>query len=159
MSETKQEKQIRQFLEQLGQLESGELGQLKRYAGLSLDQANSAWRLFYRVLPRGVFQPHEPVYFLVATLYARADHTPKGNFGDAARAMRNRKNSQWLDSRMENLLNSRFTELPYHLNQLVAKLEPDGLRINCAQLLKDVLGWTHDSKFVQKRWARAYYRL
>lgn len=157
MSETKSDKQIRQFLEKLDQLDPSERGQLKRYAGFSLEQASSAWRLFYRVLPRGVYPPQEPIYFLIAVLYTLAGSTPKGNLGDSLRAVRNPRNASWLDNQVERLLNARFEELPYYLSRLMGTLGSVGIRVNWSQLLKDVFLWTSDSKWVQKRWARAYY--
>lgn len=76
----------------------------------------------------------------VAELHARRDRSPS------------------IEHRFIALLDADEEQLPHRLRQMVALLQGEGIRIYWVQLLKDLLAWTHDRRYVQQRWAREFYR-
>lgn len=155
-SDSKAEK----FLQNLFALDAGGKAKLKRDAGKSLSEAQSLG-LFYRLLPPGVSGAQEEIYFLLATLYPLAESGRTGNLGSSlhyARA-RNPKNCKGLDHRVEILLDSDTTQLPFRLRQTVRFLKSNNVAVNWQQLLWDLTRWHYASRIVQKTWARAYFGL
>jgi CRISPR type I-E-associated protein CasB/Cse2 len=154
--------QIKTFVENLAKLDSGGCARLKRNAGSRLsDSHGGAMGLFYnRLLPPGVGRWAEDWYFLVATLYP-LEKEEKGpipaNFGVSLRRVRNSRNEAGLDRRVERLLDADEQQLPFQLRQAVHFLTSNRGRVDWEQLLKDLLQWTRPDRFVQRRWARAYF--
>ena len=64
---------VRLFIERLDGLDAGDRARFRRCAGRTLAEAGEALGLFYRLLPTGVPDREEDLYFLVATLYPMAD--------------------------------------------------------------------------------------
>lgn len=77
----------------------------------------------------------------VAELYARRDQSPS------------------IEHRFIALLDADEEQLPHRLRQMVALLQGERIHIHWVQLLKDLLAWTHDRRYVQQRWAREFYRV
>ena len=131
-----------------------------RSVGKPLDEANRNLGLFYGLLPHaGVPTWQEPRYWLVATLYPLADVTGRGSFGDALHRARSTKYKKGLDRRVEALLDSDEAQLAYRLGQAVRFLRSHRIPVNWQSLLEDLLQWDHPSRFVQKKWAKAYFSL
>lgn len=148
------------FIANLQRLNAGDRARLKRSAGRPLDEATQCLGLFYRLLPYGgVAQAHEPTYWLVAALFPLADETSHGSFGDALRRARSPRYRKGLDRRVEALLDSDPAQLPHRLAQAVRFLHSQRVPINWRSLLEDLLQWEHPNRFVQKKWARAYFSL
>ena len=115
--------------------------------------------LFYRLLPFGIGIAQEEIYFLLATLYPLADGGGSGNFGSSLRHARDPKNHKGLDRRVEILLDSDNTQLPFRLRQAVRFVKSNNAAVNWQILLKDLLRWHYVNRIVQKQWARAYFGL
>lgn len=49
-------------------------------------------------------------------------------------------------------------ELAYRLRGLIRMLAAEGIPIDVYQLARDLRGWRAESRYVQKRWAKAFYR-
>lgn len=62
-----------------------------------------------------------------------------------------------IEARFIALLDADEEQLSNRLRQLVGLVHADDVRIGWAQLLKDILDWNHDRRFVQQRWARDFY--
>lgn len=150
---------IRTFIERLARLDAGERACLKRNAGKTLAEArDTALALFYRLLPPGVPEPQEEIYFLVATLYPLTEASNTGNLGDALRWARAvTQSSQGLDRRVRILLDSDVTQLPFRLRQAIHYLASNRIPIDWARLLRDLLAWNNPRRRVQREWARAYF--
>lgn len=159
------DEKIKEFLGNLASLDPGGRAKLKRDAGKELAEAQSIG-LFYRLLPYGLSDEQEKMYFLVATLYPLAKSSGAKNFGTSLKTLRQSKNrkrepTKSMDKRFEVLLDSDKGQLPYRLRQVVKFLNSGEQKIgvNWAQLLKHLLGWQHPSRYVQKEWAREYFAL
>ncbi len=149
---------VRLFIERLDGLDAGDRARFRRCAGRTLAEAGEALGLFYRLLPTGVPDREEDLYFLVATLYPMADGGGAGNLGASLRRTRSRDNSAGLDRRVEILLDADLPRLPFRLRQAVHLLHSHRVAANWYQLLADVRHWSHPNRFVQREWAKSYFR-
>lgn len=156
MPQLELDEKVEKFLQNLSALDAGSKAKLKRDAGKPLTEAQSLG-LFYRLLPYGLSAAQEEVFFLLATLYPLADGGGTGNFGASLRRARDPKNHKGLDRRVEILLDSDITQLPFRLRQAVRFLKSNRVSVNWQQLLEDLLRWNYSNRAVQKRWARAYF--
>jgi CRISPR system Cascade subunit CasB len=145
------------FIERLAKLDTGERARLKRCSGQTINEAREI-ALFYSILPNGVSQSRENIYFLIATLYAMADSTAvERDFGASLRQAQNPKNRKGLDRRVQVLLDADENQLPFRLRQAVHYLKSQQVKINWQKLLEDLLRWSSESRSVQRRWARSYF--
>lgn len=158
MPEREPDPKVADFLKKLRALDAGDKAKLKRDAGKTIAEAQSIG-LFYRLLPYGLTPAHEETYFLVATLYPLAEEGGKGNLGDSLRRARNAQNEKGLNRRVEILLDSDATQLPFRLRQAIRLLKTNEVKVNWQRLLEDLLQWNHPQRFIQKQWARAYFAL
>jgi CRISPR system Cascade subunit CasB len=55
------------------------------------------------------------------------------------------------------LLAAHPDDLDFHLRQAVSFLKSRDVPVNWHQLLSDVLAWGHPERYVQRRWARAFW--
>ncbi len=153
---TKRDERIQAFIINLNGLDPGGRARLKRNAGKRLNEARHIGT-FYRILPLGTPPYEEEIFFLVATLFPLADNGEIQNFGHSLKRARDSQNARGMDRRFEVLLDADKYQLPFHLRQSVRLLHSRRISINWTQLLKDLLGWSHADKYVQKRWARDYF--
>lgn len=145
------------FIGRLANLDAGERARLKRCSGQTLNEARET-ALFYSILPGGVPQYKENIYFLVATLYAMAEsNTAERDFGASLRQAQNPNNRKGLDRRVQILLDSDENQLPFRLRQAVHYLKSQQVKINWQKLLEDLLWWSSENRSVQRRWARSYF--
>jgi CRISPR system Cascade subunit CasB len=159
MSDEDRSPQVRQFLARLGSLDPGQRARLRRAAGKDMGEATNVLGLFYRLVPWEVPISRHDIYFLVATLFPMVDGGGKGNLGHALHLARQGTGAKGLDSRMDTLLDSDETQLPFRLRQTIHYLQSNRIRLDWAKLLEDLLWWSHPDRFVQQQWARSYYGL
>ncbi len=157
MSDYQPNPKVTAFFERLDRLDPGGRARLKRSAGKSLAESRDALGLFYSVLPFGVPQAQEEIYFLAATLYPMADGGGKGDLGAALRRARQAKNMRGLDRRVEILLDADETQLGFRLRQAIQLLHSNRVRVDWSRLLDDMLWWNRPERRVQRRWARSYF--
>jgi len=156
-----------QFAQRLDQLPRGDRAILRRNAGRTLAESRGVMPIFFRIF-RGL-PAEEEIYFLVATLHAtnRAGGTP-GNFAATMRALsRSASGDDPVDRRMRLLLDATFDlldgykpgggELAFRLRQCTKLAGSRGVGVDWIQLIKDLRGWGHPDRYVQKRWARSYF--
>ena len=153
----KNDDRIVKFFQRLDDLSAGERARFKRNVGKSLAESHDVLGLFFRVLPHGVSERDEPWFFQVATLFPFAGSAEKGSFGTTLRSARSEDNGDALDRRMEILLAADEEQLAFRLRQAVNFVASQDLTVNWPQLLSDLTYWSHRDRFVQKRWARAYF--
>ena len=160
MPKNEPDSRIAEFVTKLAALDAGDKAKLKRDAGRTIAEAQSIG-LFYRLLPYGLNAAQEEIYFLVATLCGLADGGGKGNLGASLHRTRDQdpKKNRGLNRRVEILLDSDTTQLPFRLRQAVRFLKSKNERVNWQQLLQDLLRWNYSSRIAQKEWARAYFAL
>jgi CRISPR system Cascade subunit CasB len=96
-------------------------------------------------------------YFLLGSLFAHhpTAYEARENLGDALRLTGSNESAE---KRFAALLNCRSERLGYHLRQAVRLAESRGIKINYRRLLFDLLDWSHPDRYVQLKWARAYWR-
>lgn len=155
------------FIANLAGLNRGSLANLRRNAGNTLAEARNAVGLFYHLLPPGVPEREEEIYFLVATLYGLNKHKMSDNFGATMRTVKIKTGQDGIDRRMAILLDSEFDlidgfrpgggEMAYRLRQCVKLAAGHEVGVNWEALLHDLLRWSWPGKRVRKQWARSYY--
>lgn len=145
------------FIDRLEKLDAGDRARFKRNAGKSLSEASDALGLFYHLLPPGIPQYQEEIYFLLATIYPLAESGGNGDFGTLLAKAQNSSNKKGLDRRVEFLLDADTDQLAFRLRQSVHFLHSCRVGINWVQLLDDLLQWSHPDRYIQKRWARSYF--
>jgi CRISPR type I-E-associated protein CasB/Cse2 len=151
------------------------LSRLRRGLGKPIDAtlAESGW-LFADVPDR----PQQALYnaCLVAGLFGllhqgadKVDESPPRNLGaslyDLADKERSRRNPKpkpdepvdTAERRLATLLRSHRDDLPSHLRQTVSLLKSRGVTIDWSGLLRDLMAWDHPDRYVQRKWARAYW--
>ncbi len=166
------------FINDLAELlrsDTGKAAVLRRNAGNSICEARGvAW--FHSLLGRHSKSWNEEAYFLVATLFASdkeavdGKNKSKGDFGATLRALRSKSaasptDSSPLDRRFNILLDADYDpgiggELAFRLRQTTKRIIAGKDRSVCIawpQLLYDVKRWNHETKWIQKKWARSYY--
>ena len=132
-------------------------------------------------LPASPREKREDAYYLVGALFAywhqgkdTVGTNPPANMGaslydmvkqDVAADTSNRKpEDKWKDAerrtekRLVTLLNCHQDDLPDHLRHTIGLLKSKEIPINWLQLLNDVQNWQRESRDVQRRWARQFWR-
>ena len=104
----------------------------------------------------------KPAY-LVAGLWALCqrrvtDTSNSVSLASALRRVSSQRSSKSIEKRFVALLDSDEDELPSRLRQSISIIAADSIPINWAGLLDDLLRWSHPDRFIQKRWARDYWR-
>lgn len=103
----------------------------------------------------------EDAYHLIAPLFAlHSAEGGRGNMGDHFRAMcePGQDPPPNVERRFMGLLARDSTDLADALRQAVSLLKSKGVPVDWDQLLRDVLAWSHPDRYVQKYWARAFWR-
>ena len=98
--------------------------------------------------------------YLTAGLFAiHRNHCDQVSVGKAfGQLAHKRQNSKTIEGRFLGLLTADDDLLPHRLRQAVSLLSADGIGLDYDRLLTDLTWWKTDSKNVQQRWAKDYYR-
>jgi CRISPR system Cascade subunit CasB len=108
----------------------------------------------------GLSERKRRLYYLAAGLWAlgqrRASGPPLG-LPRALHRVGSGHDSGSVGLRFTALLDSDEDELPHRLRQAVGLVTADQIALDWPQLLIDLIGWSSDSRYVQRRWARAYW--
>ena len=108
--------------------------------------------------------------FLTASLFAYhpEDSTQVKNFGASVdmleRNLRppNEGNNDQpknpsIERRFVALLDADAEDLHYYLRQMIGLLKANSVPVNWDRLFKDIRNWSHDDRFVQRKWARSFW--
>ena len=121
------------------------------------------------LLPPGLHPADETHWLLVAGLYAlwhqgRSTPSPRtgANFGASMRRFALESSagaglSEAVERRFSILLASDDERLVHHLRQAVGQLSSHGVEVDFECLLDDLRWWEHRDRYVQRRWARAFW--
>ncbi len=156
MSDYQPDPKIAYFIGRLERLDPGGRAKLKRSAGEQIAEAREI-AFFYSLLPSGVQEKQEEIYFLAATLFPLADAGGTGDLGSSLRRARSDKNAKGLDRRVQALLDADEAQLPYRLRRAIFFLKSNRVRVNWVRLLQDLLQWDASTRFIQRQWARSYF--
>lgn len=123
----------------------------------------NAYRVLHPVLAGAHQERHrEDCVILVAHLAAISPKLwskASGSVGAAARPpSADDATSKSFTVRFTTLLDSTFDELQQRLPPFVRLLESKGSTASLGQLLEDLQYWNAEKKYVQRRWAREFFR-
>jgi CRISPR system Cascade subunit CasB len=110
-------------------------------------------------LPSDAPRWKEEAYYLVAALFAYHPlEGGRGNMGNHfARTRDPGGDNTAIERRFTALLATHPDDLDFHLRQAVSFLKSKDVPVNWHQLLPDVMAWGHPERYVQQRWARAFW--
>jgi CRISPR system Cascade subunit CasB len=141
----------------------GSLAALRR--GLAEESGSlEALLVLGRVLPADLSERDEETHGLVAALFAatqrgnRDRSTTEGDLGASLARLLAKRSEASVTPRVLALLATRREDLVPPLRRAVTILDSDGIGIDWAQLLHDLLAWDHPDRVVQRRWTRSYRR-
>lgn len=103
-------------------------------------------------------------FFLVAALYASHRGAPgapdpwRNNLGASFHALARKTGSAGVERRFLALLNAQREDLDSHLQHAVSHMKAHGVTVDWEQLLRDLAGWSWESRAVQRRWSQAFWR-
>lgn len=98
--------------------------------------------------------------YLIASLFALHPVSVRtGNMGEHLRTLATAIGDDAATTRrFVQLLNQHRLSLDVPLRQHISLLKSHDVGINWHQLLLDLISWDHEERFVQKKWASAYWR-
>jgi CRISPR system Cascade subunit CasB len=146
---------------------------LRRAVGKSPGEAADAARFVWGFLPRDAppwqVDGEEEAFHLIAGLFALhpkpwpqvETDTRARNLG-ASFAMLRRKTEEHgggesVERRFVALLNSHGDDLPKHLRQSISLLRSEDVPVDWLELLRHVRAWDSGTRWVQRRWAQAFW--
>jgi len=145
------------------QEERGALAALRRGLGSPLGTVPAMYPHILPWAPQN--RRAEDACYIVGSLFAlHPEANERGNLGTAFKTMKSleersgRKEHESLEKRFVALLNCNRDDLPYHLRQAVSLLKAKDVPVNWQQLLRDILNWDHEARFVQQKWAREFWQ-
>jgi CRISPR system Cascade subunit CasB len=131
----------------------GALAVLRRGLGREETPDAACLRLVVPRLPAETWK--HPWYYLIAGLFAL--HPAAGGSGNLGEVFRRLGDHESAQKRFVALLNSRVDDVPHRLRQAVSLARSNDVPVDWGQLLRDLLHWGNESKFVQHAWARSYW--
>jgi len=104
----------------------------------------------------------EDTYYLTASLFALHPASWSGdqsnhNFGASLAWLNRNSEGAGVERRLVAMLNADRDTLPDHLRHAVALLKGKEISVDWACLIEDLNGWEHESRYVQRRWARSFW--
>jgi len=155
----KHENPFVQYLERLKKAEDrGTLATLRKGAGKSPGSAIEQYPFVVPWIPKDCSYWKENVYYLIAGLFAlHPDSGGKNNLGEVFRTLYQKTKSESIEDRFVALLNSHPEDLPKHLRHAVSLAKSKDIPVDWHQLFNDIERWNASGKWVQKRWAKAYW--
>ena len=98
------------------------------------------------------------IYMLAALFALHPSSIPSGNMGNHLRTLAGQLgDDNATERRFVQLLRMRRDTLEPRLRQQISILKSKDIPINWHQLIRDVNYWDHPERFVQRRWAGAYW--
>lgn len=141
------------------------LASLRRGLGKSPGEAAEALRYVLPRMPQGASRWDEDAYFLVGSLFAlhqinwpsSEDSRQATNLGASFARLASEVESGSIEQRFVALLNCHQDDLPTHLRHAVSLLKSKDVPIDWARLLRNIRGWNHADRYVQREWAGAFW--
>jgi CRISPR system Cascade subunit CasB len=155
------------FVERLKELfkakDTGAMAALRRGLGKPPGSAAEMHRYVVPFLSARQSPRDDDSLYLLASLFAfwhqgkkkAPDDSPE-NIGASLSTLRDESDS--IEKRFVALLNSHVDDLPNHLRHAIGLLKGKDVAVNWTKLLRDLRGWDHDARYVQRAWARGFWR-
>ncbi len=98
--------------------------------------------------------------YMIASFFAlHPDPAKSGNMGNHLRALAGQLgDDNATERRFVQLLRMRRDTLEPRLRQQISILKSKDVHVNWHQLMRDVRNWDHPKRFVQREWARSFWR-
>lgn len=114
---------------------------------------------------QGLRRRQEDAYYLIAALFGlypgeswtSSESRLRTNLGASSRWFANESNSDSIERRFVALLNAHADDLSEHLRQTISLLKSKDIPVDWRQLLRDVINWDDDDRFVQRNWSKAFW--
>lgn len=136
----------------------GKLAALRRGLGLKPGTCAAMYPVVSVAIPKNCPLYEEEVYYLISSLFGYHPlSTTSGNMGDHMRHASGDKKSDAIERRFTRLLATHWEDLPNELRQSISFLKSKETPVNWHQLLSDLKHWSHPDRFVQRRWANAFW--
>lgn len=152
----------------------GALAALRRGLGKPPGTAREMDSNILPYLPPGAREKQEDAYYLAGALFAywhqgkdSVAGNPPANMGASLRALVEKEATEGgnrddaekrVEKRLVALLNCHQDDLSEHLRHTIGLLKSKEIPINWLQLLNDVQNWHWESRDVQRKWARQFWR-
>jgi len=161
-----QAERVERFVDYLETLEShgdrAAMAALRRSLGRPPGLAGEAHRHILWINPA---EWEEPSYYLIAGLFAlhpshwrrKEEEKRTSNFGASFARLQAKVESKSIERRFVAILDSHEEDLAEHLRHAVSLLKSQEIAVDWVQLLRDSRGWRHESRYVQRQWARAFW--
>ncbi|NUN10683.1 MAG: type I-E CRISPR-associated protein Cse2/CasB [Ignavibacteriaceae bacterium] len=98
-------------------------------------------------------------FFLASSLFAlHPELKATGNFGDSFRKLAAAVSSESIELRFNSLIQCHTDDLQYHLRNAVSLFSSKGIAVNYEELFRAIKNWNHPDRFVQRQWARSFWK-
>lgn len=145
------------YLESLVE-DRGKMAALRRGLGQPPGTCAVMYPIVAPRIPRDCMRIEENRYYILSSLFgAHPLSTASGNMGDHLRKASGAELSPAVERRFMNLLETHWEDLPDQLRQTVSFLKSKQEPINWHQLFDDLKHWSHPDRYVQRRWANAFW--
>jgi CRISPR system Cascade subunit CasB len=165
---TTQQRRAERFIEALVELYEQEdraaLAALRRGLGRAPGETMEM-HPYVAPFTQGLSRKQEDAYYLIAALFGlypreswtRSEGRLSTNLGASLRWFANASSSASVERRFVALLNAHTDDLSEHLRQTISLLKSQDIPVDWRQLLRDVINWDDDDRFVQRNWSRAFW--
>lgn len=136
----------------------GKLAAMRRGLGQPPGTCADMFPIIAPLLPGKCSQRDERRHYLVASLFAYHPLTTgRGNMGDHMRQACESGGEAATSRRFSVLLAAHPDDLALYLRQAVSFLKSKDQPINWRQLFADLKHWDHPDRYIQRRWANAFW--
>jgi CRISPR system Cascade subunit CasB len=136
----------------------GALASLRRGLGQPPGTVADMYRYVEPFLSQERSGLRESSFYLVAALFAfHPRSTNEGNMGTHMAKTRSESGEDALERRFTALLAAHPDDLPEYMRQAISFLKSKDEPINWGELLWDLRNWNREDRYVQRKWARAFW--
>lgn len=147
---------IRGLLELVRREDRATLAKLRRGLGREPGSDADMYSFVGRYLPEESDWWYERHLFLIASLFAfHPEHRSIGSMGETMKRIGQESN---VEKRVAALLHAHWEDLPGLLRQAIGLARTKGAPVDYNTLLYHLLHWNDASRWVQRQWARDFWR-
>ena len=144
----------------------GALAAIRRGLGKGPGEESAPYRFIGPYLADRTTEEEEKWYYAVAALFAwhqislpdEPEDQRLRNLGASFRQLADHVDASGTERRFIALLNCPASDLAAHLRHAIGLLKSRQVPVDWTLLLNDALHWSDERRFVQRRWARSYWR-
>ena len=137
---------------------------LRRGLGKPLGEAMEMYP-YVAPFTQGLTRKQEDAYYLIAALFGlypseswtSSEGRLRTNLGASLRWFATDSRGESIERRFVALLNAHTDDLSEHLRQTISLLKSQNIPVDWRQLLRDVINWDYEDRFVQRNWSKAFW--